>query len=206
MSPIENVPVSERNPLFDINKDTKVKEEATAEETQRQNSDDILDVNELLKNDPAYKKLYDKMVGNYAQQSSASLNIMSRVMNALMELNQVLSRVATIYADHLGKITEKLNAYSKLQTQIPVITDGMGFMDDTGDSTKDEKIREDRGQINQKFGNMLEAIRANKGIEEDKAKKLNTILQAMKDAGQQASDFMTSFADMWRQVGSKISQ
>jgi hypothetical protein len=205
MNDITNIPRNVEGlystPSSQIKEDEKKAVEA-ASITSAQDSAEMVDIDELMQNDPSLKTLYEKMVGNYASQPSDNRNIMNRIMRALMELNETLQKVAIAYADNLGKITEKLNGYSKLQIQIPVLTRGKDlFMG--GDSDQD---RTDRGEVNQKFANMLEAIRANKGIEEDKAKKVNTILQSMKDAGQSASDFLTSFADLMRQIGSKICQ
>lgn len=64
--------------------------------------------------------------------------------------------------------------------------------------------RQVENRMNQKFGNMLEAIRANKGLEEDKAKKIQAVLQSMKNAEQSTNDFIGTFIDLVRDISQKI--
>lgn len=127
---------------------------------------------------------------------------MYRLMMCLIELGQALQQMAVAVAGNLNNITAQMNAYAKKMTQIPVV-----LKDDIVFVPGDEKMdSERRANANQKFANMMEALRANKGLEEDKAKKKQTLLQTMKDASTQASDFLSAFCDLIRGIGSKINQ
>lgn len=63
-----------------------------------------------------------------------------------------------------------------------------------------------RAQINQAFANLLEALRANKSIDADQIKRLQTLLQQMKDSGTATSDYISTFIDLLRSISQKISQ
>jgi tRNA C32,U32 (ribose-2'-O)-methylase TrmJ len=63
-----------------------------------------------------------------------------------------------------------------------------------------------RARMNQTFTDMLEAIRANKGVEEDKAKKVQALLQQIKDASAAQSDYINSLIDLLRSINQKVSR
>jgi hypothetical protein len=79
-----------------------------------------------------------------------------------------------------------------------------GFIQLLKDDRADE--RADRNSINKRFQSMLEALRANKGITEDQAKRAQALLQQMKDASSQTSDFIGSFLDLMRSISQKIQR
>jgi len=174
-----------------------------AQEATAKASSATVDIDELIKNDPHLKALFDKLVKAFSEEPDEVKFSISQVVQSLIQLSQALSNAAVAYADRLSKITEKMNAYTKLQTQIPVVLKGGKDEVYGGD---DDKSRAARSEANQKFANMLEAVRANKGLEEDKAKKVQTMLQGLKDGGTSSSDFVGSFIDLVRGIGSKIAQ
>jgi uncharacterized protein YoxC len=171
-----------------------VKKEKVVEEGSTVKSAKPIDINELIK-DPRYKALLDQVAANYENKSDEEKFSIQRVIMSLIDLSQALQGAATALADRLSRITERMNAYAKKMSQVPVLGDEIPF-----------ENSEKRANANQRFGVMLESIRAYKGIEEDAAKKVQTILQTIKDAGTSASDFVSSFLDVIRGISQKITQ
>jgi len=154
-----------------------------------------MDLETLFQKNPDLKKAFTNMSNIVFDRniSNADTITMQELISCLIELGQALQKAAAVYANRLTKVTEKMNVYSKQMTQIPVVLKG-----DVGGSD------DDRRNWNSSFSNMLEAVRANKGIEEDKAKKIQTFLQSMKDASQSANDFVGTFIDLLRGISQKI--
>jgi|GEM_PF-2737797 len=170
----------------------------TASETALNRED--LNPEELIMQDPALKELFNKLTETFVETTKEEKFSIGRVISLLIELSQALQTAATAFAERLSKITEKLNAYTILQTQITVL----GKEHAPGN---DEKVQSEYiSSINAKLSNMLEAIRNYRGMEEDKAKKVQTLLQGLKDGGSSASDFVTAFIDLLRGIGAKINQ
>ena len=154
-----------------------------------------------IENDPKLKKLFGEIMENFSEEPPVVQFNMNRVVFILIALCQALQEAASVFADKLTKVTERLTAYSKKLTQVPVVLQSEGTTFSGIGDNQDQKYKNEadaRALVNQKFGNMLEAIRANKGLDEDKAKKIQTILQTMKDASASSSDFITAFIDLVR--------
>jgi hypothetical protein len=181
--------------------DTLKKEEAAAAPATGVTAQTEHNVMDLINSDPQLKGLYDQLVTEFSEKSEEEVFTLAVLIRTLIALSQALQGAATAMAERLSRVTEKLNAYTKLQTQIPILTVGGPMWG--GDNQDD---RDKRSEINGKFSNMLEAVRANKGMEEDKAKKIQTLLQSMKDAGTAASDFTGTFIDLIRTISTKITQ
>lgn len=143
-----------------------------------------------LANSPHLQGVYNATAASTGNLSSAATFNMGKLFIALSNLGQALNGLSVAYANSLNITSDQMNNYAKLMTQIPVVTksdikfDG----DDKADADK-------RAIFNQKFANMLEALRANKGVEEDKAKKIQTLMQSQKDAGQSFNDLLGSLID-----------
>jgi hypothetical protein len=67
-------------------------------------------------------------------------------------------------------------------------------------------VRADRSQLNQTFDHALELLRADKGVTEDKAKKVQALLQSMNDASGSQLEFMHSMIDLWSSISQKITR
>jgi hypothetical protein len=161
-------------------------------------------IEELIAKDPKLKAAFDNLVvlANDPGFSEDDFFSMQRLIATLIDLGQALQQVATAYADRLAKVTDRMTAYSKMMGQIPVLTKDQVNWDKLG---SDDQQRSQRlGTLNQKYGAMLETVRTNKGLEEDKAKKIQTIMQTMKDAGQSVNDFIGTFIDLLRGISQKI--
>jgi uncharacterized protein YoxC len=183
------------------NTQTTPKKEKEAVESTAEGDIEKIDINELIKKDPNLKAAFDNLMTIVSDPAMKDPEVFTiqRLIASLIDLGQALQGMATAYAERLSKITEKLTAYSKMMTQIPVILKGDMKFDD--DSKTDSELR---SNANQKFVNMLETVRANKGLEEDKAKKIQTMLQTMKDASTSTHDFIGSFIDLLRGISQKI--
>jgi hypothetical protein len=67
--------------------------------------------------------------------------------------------------------------------------------------------RDNRTELRQRdreFASMLEALRANRAVKEDKAKQLQTLLQGTKDAASAQNDFISSFLEQMASIHVKI--
>ena len=62
----------------------------------------------------------------------------------------------------------------------------------------------DRVQLNQKFADLLKAIRGKYGIEEDRLKKIGALEEATKEASREQSDSMGSSIDPLRSIRQQI--
>lgn len=165
------------------------------------------EIEEFLDNNPETRKIMQEMLDKMNQagqpeKKDGSVFNMSDLFQALIDLGQALQGMATVKADQLNLITTKMSGYSREITQIPVVLSGENVAFSGSESDQNAK----RANFNQAFGNMLEAIRANKGLEEDKAKKVQTIMQTMKDASQSFHDFLGTFLDLVRGIASKINR
>lgn len=201
----------------------------TSEEEQVSTTTSDLDVSveELLAKNPKLKTAYDKLAALASDPDIGDDEIFNvqKLILSLINLAEALKGAATAYADRLAKITEKLNAYAKLMNQIPVVLendvyqpgtwidsgsllDGVFIVDEEAKKKRSDEekrtLSENRATLNQKYGNMLEGARANKDIEQDKAKKIQTIMQTLKDADQSAHDFIGAFIDLFRGISQKI--
>lgn len=190
----------------------KYKEEKEGEEaiTSADKGDLDLSSEELIAKNPKLKATFDNLSAIATDPSMGDKDVfsMQSLIACLINLGQVLQQVATVYANHLSKVTEKMNAYAKLMGQIPVVLEKDVDFDKEStisgtDEEKDRKRSQLRADLNQYYGNMLEAVRGNKGVEEDKAKRAQTIMQTMKDASQSTHDFIGTFIDLIRGIGQK---
>lgn len=152
------------------------------------------DPQDLVNNDPKLKALFNQVVGNFKNLSNEEAFSVNKVLLSLIDLGQSLQAAATVQANRLEKLTEIMNGYATIQTQIPVLL------------KKDIADDRERADVNAKFANMLDGIRATKGIYEDKSKKAQTMLQTLKDSGSQASDFVTEIMRIISGLVKKISQ
>lgn len=174
--------------------------------TQVKAEKESVDINDLINQRPELKAAFTSLMalGNNPDMGDSEIFTIQRLIASLINLGQALQQAATAYANKLAKVTEKMNAYSKMLGQVPVLLkENINYNNLGNDDTQRSQTL---GNINQKFGNMLEAIRANKGMEEDKAKKIQTIMQTMKDAGQSANDFIGTFIDLLRGISQKIAR
>lgn len=175
---------------------------AAKEATQKAvkgSSDLSTDLNELLKNDPKLQGIFDNVLNSFTDQPADEVFSIQRVIRALIDLSQALQSAALAESDRLNKVTERLNLYAQMESQLPVIT-GTSLYPDS------DKGRQDKQDANTRFGTALESLRSNQGLEQDRAKKIQTILQTMKDAGSSVSDYIGSFTDLFRTISSKITQ
>jgi uncharacterized protein YoxC len=166
-------------------------------------SEGDMDIKDLMAKRPDLKAAFDNLAAIASDPSMDEPDVFTiqRLIKSLIDLGQALQQCATAYANRLAKITEKMNAYSKMLTQVPVV-----LKDDVNYGGDDKEKSDRRANLNQKYGNMLESVRANKGLEEDKAKKVQTMMQTMKDAGQSVNDFIGSFIDLIRGILQKIAR
>jgi hypothetical protein len=58
----------------------------------------------------------------------------------------------------------------------------------------------EREQFNRKINSTLETLRANKALQEDQAKQLQTLLQGMNDAASVQTDFINSFVEQMQSI------
>jgi hypothetical protein len=140
--------------------------------------------------------------GFASAQSSENQTVASEVSTALEQakkLERVLEGLS--HASH-----QLAAAYAADLKELPVLLKGKTELDKLKAEVDRTIPTQSLADINSKFGKMVETIRASKGIEEDRAKKLQTIMQRIKDSGQSASDYMGTLIELWRDIGSKISR
>lgn len=160
---------------------------------------------ELLKlaKEPAFTALMQETSANFLDASPDVKYTLQDILMTLLDLNQTMQELAAALAGTLKTGTERLNAYTTLMTQVPVWSlDDYKAPDGTSTTDKLNML----GNINAKFANMLEAVRAHKGLEEDKAKKIQTLLQSTKDFSSKISDFFGAFVDLLRGISSTINR
>jgi hypothetical protein len=198
---ITNNPTSGVDPYsYDSSGDTAVKKEQP--QVADASTDTPVDINELIKNDPKLKELYDKVVDAFSEKPVEEKFSIQRVIASLIELSQVLQGVVVAESTRMDKISKRISAYATMQASVPVITKDQGLFA----GQKDDQERDARQTLNQKFGMDLEAVRANSGVDQDLAKKVQTLMQTIKDASTSVEDFIGSFTDLLRGISSKITQ
>jgi Zn-dependent oligopeptidase len=154
-------------------------------------SDELLDA---INSDPAAKRAFEEIVETLTPKDDEETFSIAQILHLLIELSQVMQTAAIAYAERLTKITEKMNEYTTLQKQVPMIS--REVMTDQAD----------RDQYNSLLTSTLDIIRTNKGIEEDKSKKITTLMQGLKDGGASMSDILSGFIDLIRGISAKIMQ
>ena len=157
---------------------------------------DQISIDTLFEQRPDLKVAYDKCFKLMDDSKDSTEFSMGSLIRSLIELAQVLQDVALVEAENMSKITEKMSLYSHKMNQIPVLKDA----DNTGKGTHQNAT------LNQDYGNMLETLRANKGVEEDKAKKSQPTMQSLKDASQSAHEFIGTFLDLLQGISQKITR
>lgn len=152
----------------------------------------------VIEMDPKDRAIYDRVMGNYSNKTAEERLTVQDIIRSFINLTQILQQGIIIESERLSISTQLLNAYAKKMSQVPVI-----LKDEIKEPGWDDK--DQREGFNQKFGYALETMRAHKGLEEDRAKKGQTLLQAMKDASSSYSDFSSSFIDLVRGISQKIT-
>lgn len=162
------------------------------------------------RDDPQYKAQLAKFVASFNEQPSNTKYDIMRVVQSLIDLGKVMQELAIVYAGCLSKSTARLTAINKQMKEIPVISvkdlRKAGLVKQSEIDKEDEINKGTAGTLTQAFGNAMEAMRAEKGLEEDFAKKLQVMMQSIKESGTQASDFVSTFLDLLRGISSKITQ
>lgn len=125
-----------------------------------------------------------------ATSGSESIDVLNRILKLLIELTKSVQGLAVAQANNLNVLTKLQNAYVKLQSNIPVILKNVGNNLD----------QDTRNEINQKFGALMEMVRANRGMVEDETKKNQTMVNTSKEAATQLADLFNAFIDLIRSV------
>lgn len=180
----------------------KTAETSTTGTSQRTAGDEEVDFNALIEQNPELKEVFDRLAGAVDEIDDKSKAFsMNDLMQALIELSQILQLMATANAARLSIDTKLMNAYSDQMASIPVVTS-----DDIKFSSNESTDTAKRSTFNQQLGNAIEIIRANKGKVEDNAKRVQTLMQSSKDAGESIKDFLGSFIDLLRGISQKINR
>lgn len=140
---------------------------ATADVNQSELQEE--DLKNIMAKDANLKAVYDKLSTKAAdptQMSDVSISSTNLLISSLINLSQALQMAATAYADRLEIITGKLTQLSKELSEIPTFSG-------------------DRAQL---YGNMMSAINANKGMQEDLAKKVQGFMDSLKSSSQSTTD------------------
>lgn len=138
------------------------------------------------------KEVIDRLNGILNSDPDGSTTFsMSKLIATLIDLCQVLQKMATAVTSHLSIVTKKMSAYSKQLLEVPLLS-----KEDT----------EHYQKYNPFFTNAQEGIRINKTTEEDLAKQIQTILQSLKDASQAIEDFVGTILNMMASISQKISR
>lgn len=149
-------------------------------------------INELMNNNKELKEVIERLNGILTSDPSNTTTFsLSRLIACLIDLCQVMQKMAAAETARLAIVTKKMSAYSKLLLQIPVLTSK-----DTGDYNK----------LNPIYANAQEGVRINKTAEEDLAKQIQSILQSLKDASQSVEDFIGTILNMMASISQKISR
>lgn len=149
-------------------------------------------LNELMKNNQELKEVMDRLTGIITPDADPSTTFsLSRLIACLIDLCQVMQKMASAETARLSIVTKKMSAYSKLLLQVPLL------------SSEDTK---DKDKYNPLFTNAQEGIRINKGAEEDLAKQIQALLQSLKDASQSIEDFIGTILNMMASISQKISR
>ncbi len=158
-------------------------------------------LDEMIKNNPALQGIFDSIVKSTSVEGDeAKLVTMQLLIQALIDLSQALQKMATANAARLTLDSQMMSAYSTQMSQVPVAT--------ASDVTfsKDSSTNQNMLQIyNQKMGNIQQIIQNNKGLVEDDAKRVQTLLQSSQDSAQSVNDFISSFIDLWRMMPGKFA-
>lgn len=124
----------------------------------------------------------------WATAPAPEVNVMNRILRLLITLTKTMQGVAVSQANQLNLLTMLQQAYVQLQQKIPVVLKGSGLnVDDNG-----------RNDINTKFSIYMEAVRANRGMVDDAAKKLQALLNTTKESGTQFSDLLSTLLELMR--------
>ena len=111
----------------------------------------------MINNDPELKAKFDQLLAKFGEDPKKVRVSISQIVASLIELNEALQGAAIACAQRLKLITESLNAYTTMQTQIPVIlkdTAGYKEKDEKGkDKSKEEldKIKRSKGRCEPKI-------------------------------------------------------
>ncbi|WP_068467235.1 hypothetical protein [Candidatus Protochlamydia phocaeensis] len=125
-----------------------------------------------------------------AGNDSEKAIILNRIILLLISMIQTLQNVGIAQANRLTYVTQYQNAYTGLQTQVPVfLKDGSNPIG--GSSTEAGQARND---LNSSFNGILtDNLRSLRGIQEDNAKKLQSNVNTTNDAVNQQTDMATTF-------------
>jgi hypothetical protein len=125
-----------------------------------------------------------------AGNSSEKALILDRILLLLIKLIQSLQNVGIAQANRLRYITQYQQAYTALQTQIPVFTRQLNSP--IGGSTQEESNT--RNTLNTAVNGLLaDNLRALRGLQEDSGKKMQSNVNQTNDAVNQQTDMATTF-------------
>lgn len=147
----------------------------------------------LINDNKDFKEVIDRLSGIIADVNEPGTFSLNRLIACLIDLCQVMQKMASAETMRLSVVTKKMSAYSQLLTQVPVLTTA-----DTDSGTRDK--------YNPKYQAAQEAIRMNKSAEEDLAKQVQSLLQSVKDASQSIEDFIGTILNMMASISQKIAR
>lgn len=122
------------------------------------------------------------------------------ILYLLMSVVKTVQGLAASLAESLKPVTERLNIYTKLKTQVKIYTSNDKKPD--GTAYGPEQLTE----LNNKAGRLVETLGAFAGLEGDKAKELQTKLQTVNEFAKKVQDFFSAFIDLLRAIFTKITQ
>jgi len=132
---------------------------------------------------------------------SQNILIINRILQLLIRIIQSLQNVGIAQANKLTFYTRFQQAYTSLQTQIPVFLAGQAGA--IGGS--DQAAKDARGELNSSFNALLaDNLRNLRGLQEDNAKKAQADVNQTNDAVNQQSDMVTTFIQQMSSLTSTI--
>lgn len=146
----------------------------------------------MAENNP--QNVYHLTGGSLDGNDSEKALILNRILAVLIKLINSLQNVGIVQANRLKYLTNYQQAYTALQTQVPVFlrnsSGGIGLTSGSGSTA----AAQDRNDLNSSFnGQIIDNLRSLRGIQEDNAKQLQTNINQTNDAVNQQTDMVTSF-------------
>ena len=121
---------------------------------------------------------------SWDEKTSSQMRVIWRVMRLLIELVQSMEQVAIVQTERLRFHTQYQNAYTQLQSQIPVFL-------------KSDKLPIDdtlRNELNSSFNaNLMDNLRALRDIQADNAKKVQSNINVTQDSRGSLIEMVASF-------------
>lgn len=133
--------------------------------------------------------------GSLDGNSSEKALVIDRILMLLIKLVDTIQRVGIAQASRLTYLTQFQQAYTALQTQIPVFLRGRNDPEgNPGLGGSGPDAADARNAINSYFNpRLVDSLRAFRGIQEDNAKKVQMGIDQSNSAANQQTDMITSF-------------